>query len=139
MIPPTQGSPHQQSNVQMTGPHSMNGLCSPTFTGTQSNHDILRNNFDSGVDTSTIENPSIKNSSDSLSSSSSVNNTFMDDENQSNFQSNNKQAYQLQTPQQIPDTKKQHKNSIPDIIFTFSSGKMFTNISFYFFKIINLI
>lgn len=127
---PTCGTQSPMFNVQISnqGQHlPLMGLNSPT-NGQPSenvawNTDTLTNKYDTNGDVSSWENHSaIDSRSGSLSSSSSVNNNLIDEEfqNGQNNQQNvlNNSMYQSNNI----DTIRQHKNSIPDIIFTFSSG-----------------
>ncbi len=88
--------------------------------------------YETGVEGCSVENQSTINSrSGSLSSSSSVNNNFMDDESQlqQHNQSGSLQVNDLSSSyvdvnlQYRCETINNLQNSIPDIIFTFSSGE----------------
>ena len=101
---------------------SNNGSCNTINNSCNSS-----NNFGSNGEIAS-ENHSIINSrSGSLSSGSSINNTYKEDDllNNANTLYQQQQQQQQQQYGSISSfMNKQHKNSIPDIIFTFSSGML---------------
>jgi len=132
-------SSQQSLHAQLSHQHHMALNCGSTsFTNSSANanHDSnLIANFDSGAEGCSAENQSIINSrSGSLSSSSSVNHNFMEDESQqqgqnngcvviiSDHHNNNSSTYDVNLQYRY-ESMNSHQNSIPDIIFTFSSGR----------------
>ena len=118
--PPTYNVPRSNQGQHLPNQPTLIGLNSPT-NGQQvawnSCHEI-------NGDGSSLENRSVIDSrSGSLSSSSSVNNNLIDDEFQ-NSQNNQNALNNSMYQNNNLDTLRRHKNSIPDIIFTFISGKL---------------
>ncbi len=113
-----QGINNSNLHNQMSG----NGSCNTINNSCNSS-----NNFGSNGEIAS-ENHSIINSrSGSLSSGSSINNTYKEDDllNNANTLFQQQQQQQQQQYGSISSfMNKQHKNSIPDIIFTFSSGML---------------
>ena len=109
---------HHALNQNLHNQMSGNGSCNTINNSCNSS-----NNFGSNGEIAS-ENHSIINSrSGSLSSGSSINNTYKEDELLNNANTLYQQQQQQQQYGSITSfMNKQHKNSIPDIIFTFSSG-----------------